>query len=281
MSTRGTSIDAGARSPFAGCAILITAMLVMVFLVVFSVFTLFRQFNEIAKFTAETPVALEISPLENQEAALNSLAERIESFRQQLAGEEAASLALTPAEMNLAIAAYGPFKDLRGTFRVMNVEGDTLRIAISFPLNGKPRLTRDGESGWITSDPRHLNGTLIARPALLKSEVVLKIEDLEVPGVTVPREFIEQMSPYRITERYLGHPDIGPAMAKLTRVGLADGRLVFTRTPGETPADAITESQVDHAGTRFFTILGVAACLFLIFAGTVVFLGLRAKSSRS
>lgn len=281
MHPSKTSTDDSARSPFAGCAILIAALLVMIFLIVFSILTLFRQFNEIAKFTAEKPVALEVSALENQEAALNDLAERIESFRQQLSGDAEATLALTPAEMNLAIAAYAPFKDLRGTFRVLGAEGDTLRIAISFPLNGKPRLAREGETGWLASDPRYLNATLVARPGLLKREVVLKLDNLEVPGAAVPREFIEQMSPYRITERYLAHPELGPAMAKLTRVSIADGRLVFTRTPGETPADVISDAQVDSASSRFFTILGVAASLFLVFAGIIIFLGLRGKAARS
>ena len=280
MSSSRAPIDASARSPFAGCAILISALLVMVFLIGFYILTLFRQFNEIAKFTGEKPVAQQVSPLENQEPALNALAERIEEFRQQLAGDEEATLALSADELNLAIAAYKPFKDLRGTFRVLAADGETLRIAISFPLNGKPRLARDGETGWITSDPRFLNGTLVARPSLLKREIVLLIDDIEVPGSNVPKEFIGQMSPYRITERYLTHPDLGPAMAKLTRVGIADGRLVLSRIPGETPADNITDAQVDRAGGRFFTILGVAASVFLIFAGVIIFIGLRSKARR-
>ncbi len=60
------------------------------------------------------------------------------------------------------------------------------------------------------------------------------------------------MSPYRITERYLIDPVIGPAMAKLTRVGIADGKLVLTRIPGETPVDMITDEQVDSASTPTF-----------------------------
>lgn len=273
--------DPSARSPFAGCLILIAALLVMVFLIGFSTVTLFRQFNEIAKFTGEKPAPVEVSSLDDKESVLNELAERLESFRQQLDGGKEATLALTADEMNLAIAAYEPFKDLRGTFRIVAIEGDALRIAISFPLNGKPRLARRGEDGWITSDNRYLNGTLIARPALLKHEVVLRISELQVPGAAVPKEFVEQMSPYRITERYLTDPVLGPAMAKLTRVGIADGKLILTRVPGEAPADEIGKDQVDHASNRFFIILGIAACVFLLFAGGVVFLGLRAKSARS
>jgi hypothetical protein len=268
---------ASARSPFAGCAILTAALLVMAFLLVFSVFSLFRQFAEIEKFTADKPQALEVSKLEDQEAALNQLAEKLETFRQQLAGDDETSLALTPEEMNLAIAAYEPLKELRGTFRVIAADGETLRVAISFPLNGKPRLARDGEPGWLASDPRHLVGTLIARPALTKREIILRIDGIEVPGATVPREFIDQMSPYRISERYLTHPVIGPAMAALTRAGVEDGKLRLVRVPGVSPVDAISDAEVDSAGARFFKILGVAASLFLVFAGVVIFIGLRAK----
>jgi hypothetical protein len=281
MSARRADIQTSARSPFAGCAILITALLVMVFLVVFSVITLFRQFNEIARFTGEKPQPVELTQVEGREADLNRLAEKIELFRQQLAGTGEARLALGPEELNLAIAAYEPFKDLRGTFRVLSADDGRLRVAISFPMNGRPRFTREGEEGMITSDMRYLNGTLVASPALLKREVVLRIENIEVPGATVPREFIEQMSPYRITERYLTDPQIGPAMAGLTRVSVEDGGLVFAKVPGEVPQDVIGRDQVNHATSRLFVVIGVAASIFLLFAGTVIFLGLRAKAGRT
>lgn len=282
MSGKPDVAQASARSPFAGCAILVAALLVMVFLVGFSTYALFRQFNEIAKFTAEQAVKVEVSPVDGRETELNELAERIEVFRQGLATpEEEAVLALGVEDLNLAIATYDAFKDLRGTFRVSEIDGETLRIAISFPMNGKPRLTRDGETGWITSDMRYLNATLVARPALLKREVVLRIDRIEVPDVEVPDGFTGQMSPYRITERYLADPVLGPAMAKLTRVEIADGRLRFVRMPGEVPADTISDDEVDSASGRFFLVLGIAASLFLVFAGIVVFIGLRGKAARS
>lgn len=253
----------------------------MVFLIGFSVLTLFRQFNEIAKFTSEKPVPVAVSPIEGQEAALNDLAGRIELFRQALGGDQAAELALTPEEINLAIAAYEPFKDLRGTFRLLSAEGGVLRIAISFPLNGKPRLARGDEPGWVASDTRYLNGTLLAKPGLLKREVILQLDDLQVPGAAVPPEFINQMSPYRITERYLADPVLGPAMGKLTRVEVKEGRLVLAKVPGEVPADLITDAQVDTATGKFFTFLAIAACVFLAFAATMIFIGLRAKAAQS
>jgi hypothetical protein len=272
--------DDSARSPFAGCAILIAALAVMVFLIGFSVVTLFRQFNEIAKFTGEKPVAIEVTSLDNKESELNQLAERVEVFRQQLVGDSEASLALSADDMNLSIAAYEAFKELRGTFRVASIDGDSVRIAISFPLNGKPRFARDGEPGWIASDSRYLNGTMVARPTLLKREIVLSLDAIEVPGKKVAPEFIDQMSPYRITERYLADKVIGPAMAKLTRVELSGGKVVLTRKPNEQPADMITDAQVDAGSSKLFTTLGIAAACFITFAGIIVFIGLRAKARK-
>lgn len=280
MTSAKLRTDDSGRTPFAGCLILIIAFLVMVFLVVFSTNVLFRQFEEISKFTSTKPAPVASASLENQESSLNRLAERLEEFRQKLDGDNECSLALTAEELNLAIAAYEPFKDLRGTFQVLQLDDAGMRVAISFPMNGKPRLARGDEKGLVVSDPRYLNGTLVARPVLLKNEVVLQIDAIEVPGCKVAPEFIGQMSPYRITERYLTDNVIGPSMKRLTRVSIADGKLMLGRVPGEIPADKITNAQVDSASSRLFTILGVLASVFLLFAGTVVFVGLRAKNRR-
>ena len=277
MPESNKKIGANAHSPFAGCVILIAALAVMIFLVVFSTWGLFRQYHEIAKFTAVAPLPVEISSLDDREGEINPLAEKLEKFRQELGGEDETTLALTPAELNLAIAAYEPFKELRGTFRVLAVEGQTLRIGISFKLNGKPRFAREGENGWIASDPRYLNATVVARPQLLGREVVLKLDSMDVPNAKVPVEFIEQMSPYRITERYLAEPRIGPAMAKLTAVEVRDGRVVLRRRPGEVPGDHISDAQVDYASSRLFTVLGIVACAFLVFVGILIQVRLRAR----
>jgi hypothetical protein len=280
MPGTNDSIDANARSPFAGCIILILALLVMLFLIVFSTWGLFRQFNEIVKFTGDQPQPVPVATLEGREAEINTLAEKLEKFRQDLTGDAKAELALTTAELNLAIAAYEPLDELRRTFHITGIEGDSLKIAIAFKLNGKPRLAREDEPGVMASDPRYLNATLTAKPQLLGREVVLQISSIEVPGVDVPREFIEQMSPYRITERYQTHKTIGPAMAKLTSVAITDGAVVVTRTPGESPADRISDSAVDSASSRFFTALAIAACVFLVFVGIIIFIGLRAKAAK-
>ena len=267
------------RSPLSGCAILITAVLVLIFLMGFSVRTLFRQYDEIVKFTASEAKPLVTETLENRQAELAALKGRLVLFHQGLMSGEEVSLGLTPDEINLAINKFDAFRDLRGKFRVVGIDGDQLRIAICFQLNGKPRLGAKGEGQWVTSDPRYLIGTLVARPALLKREVVLRIDAIEVEGAKVPEGFIGQMSPYRLAERYLDDPMLGPAMAALTSVKLADGQMVFSKKPGEVPGDEIGRSEVDSSGKRLFSILGFAAVIFLTIAGLVVFLGLKKKAS--
>ena len=114
---------------------------------------------------------------------------------------------------------------------------------------------------------------------LLKHEVVLKIDHIEVPGKSVPREFVEQMSPYRITERYVTDPVIGPAMAKLTRVGIADGKVVLARIPGEIPADEIGEGAGGRGEPAVFRDTRHRRLRVSCFSpGLMIFIGLRAKS---
>ena len=270
----------GEKSPFAGCAILVVALAVMLFLVGFSVFAMFRQFNEISKFTGEEPQGIRIVSLEDREPGLNRLAEKLETFRLAVGDGKSAILELNAEEMNLAIAAYEPFKDLRGTLRVLEISPENIRFGISFQLNGKPRMSKDGEKGLMSSDPRYLNGTMVATPGLLQKEVVLRISDIEVPGATVPREFVQQMSPYRIAERYLGSEGIGTTMAGLTSVSLGDGVVRFQKTEGVVPEDTITDAEVDDGSRKVFTFFGIAASGFLLFVGIVLFVGLRLKKSR-
>jgi hypothetical protein len=184
---------------------------------------------------------------------------------------------LTAEEMNLAIAAYESFKDLRGKFRVTSISQKEIRLEISFQLNGKPRMAKEGEGGWIASDPRYLNGTMIAKPALLNKEIVLQISEIEVPGKKVAEGFLGQMSPYRIAERYAGKEGIGGVMSELTSVELGEGAVRFVKIAGEKPKDTITNSQVDTASHRLFTFFAIAACLFLLFVAVVIFVGLRLK----
>ena len=269
--------QATARSPFAGCLILILALCVLVFLIGFSAWMPFRQAAEIEKFTKEAPVSLPVDPIEGNEPKVNALVERMESFRADLAGDQSkpARIELDAADLNLAIAAFQPVEQLRGSFRIREITEKELLIDISYKLNGRPRLSREGEDGPVTSDPRYLVGTIKGHPELIRRELVLKVDALEVPGSTVPQGFLDHFSTLRIFEAYLKHPVLGPAMASMTRVNLENGKMVLERIPGEAPPEVISDEQFRQGGGRLITYLGIGACLFLAFATTMVFIGIR------
>lgn len=274
------SKQVGDKSPFAGCAIFITVLLVLVFLISFSVFVLFQQFNLIAKFTEEKPAKVEVESLENREAELNPLAEKIERFRISVLDGKSAVLELNANELNLAIASYDALKDLRGDLRITEITKEQIKFDISFELNGKPRLGRKGESGFVTSDPRYLNGVMIAEPALLDKEVVLRVKDIDPSRATVPPEFIEGFSPYRISSNYVGETEIGKVMAEITSVELGEGVIRFVKEEGKIPKNTFTNEQVDKSGQRLFTVLGIAASVFLFLVAIIIFAGMRAAKRR-
>lgn len=280
MAGSNKRIGTTSHTPFAGCVIMLAAVTVMAFLVGLSTWGLFRQYNAIEKFTAQRPLPVAVCDLDGRETQINAVAEKVENFRQELDGEGDTTLALTVAELNLIIAAYEPFQDLRATLHVLAAEGPTLKIGIAFKLNGKPRLAHKGEGGWLSSDPRYLNATMVARPRLLGREVVLMVDSMDVADAKVPREFVEQFSPYHIAGCFLGDALIGPAMGKLSSVQVLDGCLVLGRRLDEPAGDRIGATQVNFASARLFKTLGMVAGVFLLCVGVLLVAVRRAKARK-
>ncbi|WP_035614859.1 hypothetical protein [Haloferula sp. BvORR071] len=267
--------QATARSPFAGCLILILALLMLVSLVGFAVWLPFKQATEMEKFTSPTPAPLPVETVD--QAKLAELTARMEKFSDELKGDAKtpARMELSVEDLNLAIAAYKPVEQLRGTFRVKEITQEALLIDINYKLNGKPRLARDGEDGPITADPRYLIGSLKGHPLLARRELALKVSSLEVPGKTVAEGFMEHFSTLRIFEAATKDGNIGPAMAALTRAELAPGKLILARVPGESPPEVVGDAAFREGGGRIVKWLGILACVFLAFVGIIVFVGIR------
>ena len=165
---------------------------------------------------------------------------------------------------NLAVAAFDQFKDLRGTFHVEAINDDRMLADVSYRMNGRP----------MSGEFRYLNGQLVTLPKLAGGEVILQIDEIRVPGVPVPDGFVGQMSPHRITNRYIDDPLLGPFLARLTATNLEDGHLVLSVMPGVAPPDAEPEDLRPYV-KRALILFGVIMVLFL----TVLFLA-RAAARR-
>lgn len=268
--------QATARSPLAGCLILVLALLMLIGLIGFTAWMPFRQATEIEKFTKASPAPVAVDATEGNETKVKALVERLEAFRTDLNDTTKPSrIELSADDLNLAIAAFPQVAELRKSFRIREITADALVIDICYQLNGRPRLAKDGEEGFMASDPRYLIGAIKGRPHLARRELALQVDALEVPGATVPDGFMEHFSTLRLFERYVKDPVLGPVMANMTRAEIKDGKMVLARVPGENPPDVVSDATFQQGSQRFLTLLGIAACLFLAFAAAMVFLGIR------
>ncbi|MEM1085666.1 MAG: hypothetical protein AAGI48_16275 [Verrucomicrobiota bacterium] len=263
-----------ARSPLSGCTILVLAVLMLLFLIGFSAWTPFRQAAEMEKFTrAEAAPVPVLSPNETEAEAFH---QRLGAFRDAVTkGDEEARLELDIDDLNLAVAVSPALKELRETFHVRAIEDGKLVIDICYQLNGPPRFTKEGEDGWITSDPRYLVGTIYGRPILTKRELVLRVDRLEVPDAEVAEGFMNHFSTLRIFEQSLQDPQIGPVMAKLTAASLEDGALVLARVPGDPVPDVVSDEAFARSGGKIALFLGGAALIFILLAGGLLYVGYR------
>jgi hypothetical protein len=269
-------VSATARSPLSGCTILILAVLMLVFLIGFSIWTPFRQATEIEKFTKAQPEPLPVISLETEDAAARSLQERLELFRSDLSDEKKeARIELSAKDLNLAVAMYPAIEELRKSFFVRSIEDEKLVIDICYQLNGRPRLAKEGEDGPITADPRYLIGTLYGHPFLTKRELVLNVDRLDVPNAEVAEGFMGHFSSLRIFEKSLNDPEIGPVMAKLTSATLEGDKLVLARIPGDPVPDVVPDELFQKTGGKIALFLGGAALIFILLAGSALYLGYR------
>ena len=257
-----------ARNPGAGCIIMITAIVSLAFLVGFGIWNLFKLDRELAKFTESEARPTVLPDLEANAAAVNVLNSKLETFKTEEGRDRPATLTVTPEEINLALAAFEEFEELRETFTIKSIKNGELHIDISFKLRGSP--TKGGF--------RYLNATMIATPELAGGEIHLVIDRIEVPGKTVPEGFIGQLSPYRLTERYLEDETLGPWMAKLTSLSLGAGTASLTVQPGEIPpASEPPELETEHI-IRAVALFGV---VLLVFISLVVFAVKRGRKIRA
>jgi len=256
------------RNPGAGCLIIIVAILSLSFLVGYGIWNLFKLDRELSKFTEPEPRPTPVPDLVEQAAAVNVLNSRIETFTTDQGNKRPATLTVTPEEINLALAAFAKFADLRKTLSVRSIADGKLHLQISFPLRGSPT-----EGGF-----RYLNGTMVATPELTGSEIILIVDRIEVPGSTVPKGFIGQLSPYRLSERYREDETLGPWMAKLTGLSVGEGTLTLAIEPGQTPpASAPPEIESKHI-VRFATLFGI---VLLGFLGLMIYAARRGKKIRA
>lgn len=261
--------NAPARSPFAGCVIMLILAAVAVFLISVSAYSLIKQNQEIDKFTFPTPMTLPEIVIEGKESELNELHARLQRFRDAVIGNSDAEtrLDLSVADLNYVLATTEPLRDYKGYFFIKEIRDGVIVADHTRPMNGMPG----------TNAKRYLNAEVTLKPVLAEKSLVFQVTELTVPDKTVPREFIAQIPPYRLGVDLQQDPVLGPVLQKLTAMEAKAGKLELRRTPGEVPRATVSDEQVDSA---FLRILRVLISGFLIIVGLGLFFALRAKAKK-
>ena len=84
-------------------------------------------------------------------------------------------------------------------------------------------------------------------------------------------------STLRIFEGSLDDPEVGPLMALLTRAAVEGDRLILARVPGDPVPGTVSDESFRAAGGKVAIFIGGAMLVFLILAGTVLFIGYKAQ----
>lgn len=260
------------HSPFAGCTIIGAAGVVMVFLVGFTIWSLLRVTDAMESFTQETPVLTPVLDPAKHETAFNDLARRLDGFQASILAGESAELALSAIDINLAIAAHEPFKDLRNTFYVQSITERELTVQISYPINGKP--LGDGSN-------RYLNGTFYGVPTLDSGHLLVEMRTIDSLKGDVPDQFVAHLSDHQITAPYLEDPILGPLMKKLTSVQLAENTLILSadstkEAPGKQP---LTRDEFEK--TKVIALVSLGSVMAVISLFLFVFLNRKEAQTKN
>jgi hypothetical protein len=261
--------NAPARSPFAGCLIMMILAAVAVFLISVSAYSLLRQNKEIDQFTSSAPAKLPEITIEGREATLNDLHARLQRFRDAIVSQanQEVSIELSADDINHMLATMAPLREYRGNFFIKEIRDGFILADHTRPMNGMPG------SGKM----RYLNAEITLKPVLAEKTLVFQVADLKVPEKTVPREFIAQIPPYRLGVDLPQDSVMGPVLQQLTAMEAKPGKLELRRRSGDAPPSSVSNQQVESA---FLRIVRVLICGFLLIVGLGLFFALRAKGKK-
>lgn len=243
----------------AGCTIFIAAGVILLGLVAWTIWTLVYQSRAISEFTDESATPTELIDVADTSLSVAALEAKLSAFDTARTAGEKAEIALTADELNLAIAHFDRFSELRRTFFIDEIRADgSMLVSIHFQLGSAPFSKREN----------HLNGDLVVRPVLLDGEPVLRVDQVIPSRGNVPEPFVEHLSPYRIFERYMEDDELlTPLFKQLTGLKIVDSTLVATIDPASTPPDT-TDADLRAGGKRalllFMSISSIVLMLIVI-----------------
>lgn len=234
-------------------------------------YTLKKQTDAYQTFTEEearpAPV---IDPADYQEE-FNSLVNRLRRFDHELKNDRRAEIALSPRDLNLAIAHFEVLADLRGQLFIQDISDQEITGTLHLPFNSNEKLPSFVRGPLrIEARDNNLNGSFSGTPLLADGKLILNLTQITPSKGELPPDFFNNISRVLVSgqleQQLEDDPKNPPALLqklrKVTSLSLRDGSLVLTHTPGATPPSVREEANEMATKAKQFIALG--AVIFLL-----------------
>ncbi|MEM9017537.1 MAG: hypothetical protein AAGC68_11030 [Verrucomicrobiota bacterium] len=209
-------------SPFPGCLILVTIIVVFGgLLVLYTVVGNYQQ-KQIAGFTEEVAAEIEVpnpSP-EEAEAAQDKLDQISASVSEGIPDR----ITFTAADLNALIANRPELEDFRGqTF----IEGITPKGIVA-------RMSQPMRKGFLDKSFRYLNATFVLEPELRARTIAFKVVEIQPDVGEIPRQFVDS---YAVLDFFRLDPEIPAIEESIASIAAvyseAEIIVVETKIPSE------------------------------------------------
>lgn len=180
MSTGDTPPAAGLKSsPYPGCVILCTIVLVFGGLIVLYTTVGNYQKKEIATFTQEEPA--QIKTLEPSPAEVAAAKAKLASVQTAVEEGKAGRILFSANDLNLLIAGLDELEDFRGQTYIERISPQGIVAMMAQPMR----------KGFIKKDIHYLNATFVLKPELRARTVAFKVIDIRPVVGEIPKQFID------------------------------------------------------------------------------------------
>jgi len=214
MSDETIPPEGSRGSPWPGCIILITILVVFGGLAVLYLVVGTYQNRVIGKFTQTAQDELPI-PVPNATEAEAAVA-KLQSIATAARDNRAERVLFTATELNTLIVTLPELADFRGTTRIEAITADGISAEMSQPMR----------KGILAKGARYLNATFVFQPELRVRTIAFKVISITPKEGTLPEGFVQNFATLDFFKLDPELPAIADSVHSIGAVYCEEGQLV-------------------------------------------------------
>jgi hypothetical protein len=214
MSNETIPPEGSRGSPWPGCIILVTILVVFGGLAVLYAVVGTYQNRVIGEFTAPAAVDLTIPAPSASEA--EAAVSKLQSIATAARDNRAERVLFTAAELNTLIVTLPALADFRGTTRIEAITSEGISAAMSQPMR----------KGILAKGRRYLNASFLFQPELRTRTVAFKVLSITSVEGVLPEGFVRNYAMLDFFKLDPELPAIRDSILSLGAVYCEDGQLV-------------------------------------------------------